>query len=166
MPITTPVKRLKLENIVLSGTAFDVANIPAWANETNIQIFGLSTNGTQAPALRIGAGGSPAAAGYVSPSFKVATSNAITAQAISTDRFKISPINTAADIHTIQLQIKKISNFKYMYECNGYLDEATDAQFSAFGFVDLGANMDIIRLLTQNGTDVFDGGIMHVEFKE
>lgn len=164
MPLTQQQNRLLIENINLTGTAVDLTGIPAWAKEINIHVENMSTNGTNSPLFRIGTNSTPDSTGYKYIAGLIRENNAAIGNAVNADGFKFSTLNAAADTLSAKINLKKYNGNSWAFNSNSLYENATvDGATYGCGFKALTGNLDIIRFLTVNGTDVFDSGTVHIE---
>lgn len=162
MPISQVQNKLIFENMALSGlSAKDISGIPAWANKIIITIDQLSTNGSQGEALKIGTGGVVDDTGYSSVRFSSSVCSSI-----STDKFNLNTFVAASDSARGVIVLRRVYGNFWSADGSFFIDAATDDAWSVSGFKSLAGKLDIIRLVTGNGKDLFDAGFLTVEVSE
>lgn len=135
-----------------SGTSNDATGIPPWAKRIKIITNSVSTNGTSAKLLQIGAG-SITTSGYTSVGFDVNTGGGV-GGAGSTAGFIIYSNAAADSMHAV---------IELIYNGSAWICGYTGYQNSTMGLfgggaITLAGVLDRVRLTTVSGADTFDGG--------
>jgi hypothetical protein len=141
-----------------SGTSIDFTGLPSWVKRVTVMFDGVSTNGTSALLVQVGAG-SFTTTGYASTSTAAAASVATTN---STAGFNVRTA-TAAQTFAGFMNICLISANVYISSHTGKID--TTDTISGGGNVTLSATLDRIRITTVNGTDTFDAGSINILYE-
>ena len=143
-----------------SGTSIDFTALPSWIKRITVQFSGVSTSGTSAILVQIGAG-SVTSTGYVSSA--QAFSATATSNSTSTAGF-LSSISSASSARSGQWVITNITGNTWV--CSNTLgDSATSSAGIGGGTVALGGTLDRVRITTVNGTDTFDAGSVNLLYE-
>ena len=156
---TGTIQLLKLETAqaTTSGTFKDFLNIPSWAKKITVMFNEVSTNGTSAYLIQIGAG-SIVTSGYVSTSNELNQSNA-TSGVSSTSGFALrSSVATVLASGSVSLMLVG-SNI--WIESHVFKTSTSNVSVGG-GSLFLGSTLDRLRLTTANGTDTFDAGSVNI----
>lgn len=146
-----------------SGTSIDFTSIPSWVKRVTVMFSGVSTNGSSALQIQIGAGsitssgyngyatrlGAAPANVYTSMSAGFVTSDN---QASSTTRYGMFVLaNLSANIWNLS---------------GSHTSTATTGDTCLVnGNVSLSGTLDRIRITTVNGTDTFDAGSINILYE-
>ena len=137
-----------------SGTSIDFTSIPSWVKRITVMLSGVSTNGSSAKLIQIGAG-SITSTGYIAASIQF-TANASVG---STAGFPIYG-NSTADTVCGSLVLTTLGSNIWVASGNA---APINAQLAlTAGGVTLGGTLDRVRLTTVNGTDAFDAGSVNI----
>jgi hypothetical protein len=141
-----------------SGTSIDFTSLPTWVKKITVMFNGVSTNGTSALFMQVGAG-SIATSGYTSQAAQVTSQTTSTSGLVLT--FSSAAASNRAGIATICLVSSNTWVSASILSCpdNG-LQMAT-----AGGTVALGGTLDRVRITTVNGTDTFDAGSINIQYE-
>lgn len=136
-----------------SGTSIDFV-IPTWARKVTLMFNAVSTNGASALQVQLGTGGVPTTTGYVAGAEYLGTSTV--ANQTATTGFLQYGGNATDARYGMMVFTHMGSN---IWVCNGsiYNSNGTTLNVCAGG-VTLAGAINLLRLTTINGTDVFDGG--------
>jgi hypothetical protein len=141
-----------------SGTAIDFTGIPSWVKRVTVMLNGVSTSGSSAIQIQLGAG-SITTSGYGSSSSYI-TGGAYQSAGYSTG-FGINNIG-AADFRS----------GSYVFTLLGSNLWCGIANFSSSGLVNhcagsvpLSGTLDRVRITTVNGTDTFDAGSINILYE-
>ncbi len=147
-----------------SGTSIDFTSIPSWVKRITVLYMGISTNGSSAYQVQIGAG-SVTTTGYVSYASSSGTGG--TAVISSTTGFPITPANGAATTQTGSMQIQNITGNTWVSSsCGAGVDGAgSSTSRTGGGSLALGGTLDRVRITTVNGTDTFDAGSINILYE-
>jgi len=143
------------QQATISGATVDLSTaIKPGVRRITLAFNGVSSNGTSAKLVQIGAG-SFITSGYKSSGGAIATASA--GGSSSTAGFLVGNFSLAADeINGIMTLINNSGNDWVMAFHGG--SSAGNFAAASGGFLSLGAPLERIRLITANGTDTFDGG--------
>jgi hypothetical protein len=137
-----------------SGTSIDFTGIPSWVKRITVMLSGVSTNGSSAKLIQIGAG-SITSTGYIAASIQF-TANASVG---STAGFPIYG-NSTADTVCGSLVLTTLGSNIWVASGNA---APVNAQLAiTAGGVTLGGTLDRVRFTTVNGTDAFDAGSVNI----
>jgi len=141
-----------------SGTSIDFTGIPSWVKRVTVMFNGVSTNGSSALLMQVGAG-SVATSGYTSQAAQVTSQTTSTSGFVLT--FSSAAASNRAGIATICLVSSNTWVSSAIMSCpdNG-LQMATSG-----GTVALGGTLDRVRITTVNGTDTFDAGSINILYE-
>lgn len=162
-PLTQAVAQLA------GGTNVDFTGIPSWAKQITVMFVNVSTNGTNGYRIKLLDGGADVAA-YIAASFGI--TNAV-AQSVSnvTNGWPIA-IATASSAYSGQLIISKVNgspgNSANWVGTGQFYDGTGTPRItvvSGFSTVFSGNTPDGIRITTNGGTSVFDGGIINIMYE-
>ncbi len=147
-----------------SGTSIDFTSIPSWVKRVTVMFNGVSTNGTSAYQVQIGAG-SIATTGYTSQATSSGTAG--NSALSSTTGLLITPANGAATTQSGSMRIQNISGNVWVADsCGAGVDGAGSATSrTSGGSVTLSGTLDRIRITTVNGTDTFDAGSINILYE-
>jgi hypothetical protein len=144
-----------------SGTSIDFTGIPSWVKRITVMLNGVSTNGTSAIQIQLGAG-SVETSGYASTSAYSQAGNAAGALT-STAGLLVNTGGSATNTHTGHMVITNISGNIWI-ESNAVGTNTTLAFFGG-GSKTTSSTLDRIRITTANGTDTFDAGSINILYE-
>ena len=147
-----------------SGTSIDFTSLPAWVKKITVMLAGVSTSGTSAFLVQIGAG-SITNTGYVSGAVSAQSTASSSAAFTSTAGFLATgSINSAAGLQTGTVTIVNFnSNAWVASTCVAQTDGTRGAVGG--GSITLGGTLDRVRITTVNGTDTFDAGTINIIYE-
>lgn len=140
-----------------SGTAIDFTGIPSWAKRITVMFNGVSTSGTSAVLMQIGAG-SITSTGYNSTS----STQAGTATS-STAGFL--PAGTVAATNTFSGMVAVATLGSNVWVSSGMVKNSTTGMNYSAGDVTLSGVLDRVRITMANGTDTFDAGSINILYE-
>jgi hypothetical protein len=143
-----------------SGTLVDFTGIPSWVKRITVMFNGVSTNGSSNFFIRLGSV-SIATTGYVSTG--ISTSTGGSAVATSTTGLLVSGNNVNSYALVGNVIITNISSNTWV--ASGYGLQATTQTIGMGGSVTLPGALDIVRITTVNGTDIFDAGTINIMYE-
>ena len=146
-----------------TGTSVDFTGIPSWARRVTVLFNAVSTNGSAAFLVQLGAG-SVATSGYNSVG-TILQGGATPSSANSTAGFISSNAGAAADaFHGSYVYNLLGSNF---WTGGGSLVRysGTHQTHLSVGGVTLSGTLDRVRVTTTNGTDTFDAGTINILYE-
>jgi hypothetical protein len=145
-----------------SGTSIDFTSIPSWVKRVTVMFNGVSTNGTSAVIVQIGAG-SVTTSGYVSSSGNVYGANA-TAVATSTVGMILQQ-NVAGSTRIGHMIFTNISGNVWVASHSLGDTSSFITNMTGGGNVTLSGTLDRVRITTVNGTDTFDAGSINILYE-
>jgi hypothetical protein len=144
-----------------SGTSIDFTGIPSWVKRITVMFNGISTNGSSAVQIQIGAG-SVTTSGYTSTSANAYGTNSV-AVASSSAGF-ITQFASASSARNGQMILTNVSgNIWVSSHMMG--DVSGQGGCVGGGTVTLSGTLDRIRITTVNGTDAFDAGSINILYE-
>ena len=146
-----------------SGTSIDFTSIPNWVKRVTVMFNGVSTSGTSAYLVQIGAG-SVTTTGYLSGTLAVQSGATSSGGTTSTAGFAIISANVAAYLYSGTLQIVNLTGNTWI-ENGNFLDTTAARGSISGGSIALGGTLDRVRITTVNGTDTFDAGSINILYE-
>lgn len=140
-----------------SGTFVDFtsADIPSWARRIKMHWNAVSTNGVSHYLVQVGTGGVPLTTTYVSNSQATEAGPSVATGSATTGYLALS--GSAAIITSGHVELNLIAPNTWQAVLN--LTRMNNSGLtSGCGIVTLSGILDIIRVTTMNGTDIFDAG--------
>ena len=145
-----------------SGTSIDFTGIPSWVKRVTVMFNGVSTNGTSAPRVQIGAG-SVDTTGYLGSSSVIASGVLATLFTNGFD-FTDNGAQTAAFVRHGSLVLSTLGS--NIWTANGTISNSDAGRvFVLAGAKTLSATLDRVRITTVNGTDTFDAGSINILYE-
>jgi len=144
-----------------SGTAIDFIGIPSWVKRITVMFNGVSTNGTSAIQVQIGAG-SVETTGYSSSTAYSQTGNvagAITGNA----GFLVNTGASAVTTHTGHMVITNVSG--NLWVASSVVGTSAAIAFFGGGSKTTSSVLDRVRITAANGTDTFDAGTINILYE-
>jgi len=145
-----------------SGSSVTFTNIPSWVKRITVVANTISSNGTSHLQVRLGSGGTLLNSGYVGYSDIAYTSTAIMRD---TDGFPMYYDTASFQISGNMVFTNPTGN---LWICSGVGScsggSPTFGWYSS-GYVTLGGQLNIIGVVTQNGTDTFDNGSVNIIYE-
>ena len=138
-----------------TGTSIDFTGIPSWVKRITVMLNGVSTNGTNAIIVRIGAG-SFVTTGYVSTSSDAGGADNTTVGFLTTRSISASRIYTGA------LVISKITGNTWI--SHGIVGSDTSV-YANSGSLALSGVLDRLSVTTTAGTNTFDAGEINISYE-
>jgi hypothetical protein len=143
-----------------SGTSIDFTSIPSWAKRITVMFAGVSTSGTSAVLIQLGAG-SVTTTGYVT-STSILGASTLSTTASTAAILNITG-NTATSTVYGNIIINNITGNTWVASYSGIRESGTT--FAGGGGIALGGTLDRVRLTTANGTDTFDAGSINILYE-
>jgi hypothetical protein len=150
--------------ITSSGTSHDFTSIPSWVKRITVLVREMGTSGSSSPIIQIGSSGVPTTTGYVSNTSVIG--NGPTATAASTTGFFLTPTGYYSPAWgfsgsmTICLISPTVWVASGLFGVNGASNTTTVG-----GYLNISGTLDIVRLTTANGTDVFSSGEINIFYE-
>lgn len=147
-----------------SGTSIDFTSIPSWVKRITVMFSGISTNGSSAWQVQVGAG-SVSTTGYVSQATSTTTGGA--GGLTSTTGMLLGPTVGAAALHTGAMRIHNITGNTWIADSVGSGLDGGGSIISRTGGgnITLAGTLDRVRITTVNGTDTFDAGSINILYE-
>ena len=146
-----------------SGTSIDFTGIPSWVKRVTVMFSGVSTNGTSAKLLQLGAG-SVTTSGYTAVCATVYAGASYTALATSTAGFIVLDNNAGNLLHGTYV-FTLISGNTWVGSSAMNTSGSLPYGFTGSGNIALGGTLDRVRITTVNGTDTFDAGSINILYE-
>ena len=143
-----------------SGTSIDFTSIPSWVKRITVMFQGLSTNGSSAIQIQIGAG-SVTTTGYLGGADFFNTTPGPT---LFTSGFALVDNTSAATVLHGLATICLLNSNNWVYSSQGMNSNTTGYAVGA-GSLALGGTLDRVRITTANGTDTFDAGSINIFYE-
>lgn len=141
-------------------TEVDFTSIPAWVKEIKFQFISFSTNGVSVPTLQLGTSGTPETSGYTSRASNITTT--ASTGAASNGFIVAQSVGADTVLHGfVTLALEDATNNTWVIS-GGLAFANFTAQSLTSGSKALAGTLDMIRLTTGNGTDLFDGGNVNI----
>jgi hypothetical protein len=141
-----------------SGTSIDFTGLPTWVKRVTVMFNGLSTNGSAARQVQLGAG-SVQTTGYTSMATR------LSAAAGSTNGLVFDAAAGASDL-TYGIQTITTLGSNVWVSASSYSFGSSNSNGgSSGGAVTLSGTLDRIRITTVNGTDTFDAGTINILYE-
>lgn len=135
-------------------TEVDITSIPAGANFITITVFDASSNGASEMIVQLGTSGGLKTSGYLC----WGSTHGNAAEEYTTGFGVPDPTFVAAtDTTNWSFSMWRIHGNVWGFRGNEFTDGDSNSS-SAFGYVDLGGELDRFRLTHLNGTDAWDAG--------
>jgi hypothetical protein len=166
--ITGAVMSSMASSVLTPGTAqtntlvlsIDFTGIPSWARRITVMFNGVSTNGSSAFLIQLGAG-SVATSGYQSNGM-IFQGGSTPTSASSTSGFISSNAGAAADFFHGSYTYNLLGGNFWTGGGSLVRYSGTYQTHMSVGGVTLGGTLDRVRITTVNGTDLFDAGTINV----
>lgn len=138
-----------------SGTAINFTGIPSWANRVTVMFDGVSTNGSDFVAVRLGTSDGVDSANYTGTAVYYLGSNNGVANNIGTG---VSiPLGSSSTVRVGTIVFTRITGNRWAF--SGMVsDAATPAPAWVSGMKALSGVLDRLQITTNNGADTFDAG--------
>jgi hypothetical protein len=148
-------------NTSSNNTFIDFENIPSWAKRVTVSVNSVSTGGTSAIIVQIGAG-SFLATGYTGSASTTINGSQGAAQLSS--GFPISVSNSASSSLFGSLTLIKLSGNDW--NASGSLGAGNEPRtYTTGGCVSLSGTLDRVRITTANSSDIFDAGTINISYE-
>jgi hypothetical protein len=146
-----------------SGTSIDFTGIPSWVRRITVMFAGVSTNGTSAITVRVGAG-SVQATGYLTAYVVLQQAQAVTVSQ-STTGYDLSNATAAAATISGSMRIELLASNTWI--ATHLVNRGSDVAqvWSGSGSCAVSGTLDRVRITTANGTDTFDAGSINILYE-
>lgn len=145
-----------------SGTSIDFTTIPSWVKRITVMFNGVSTSGTSATIIQIGAG-SVTTTGYASGGMQAGATNVVTGLS-TTSGLLVGNGVSAANLTTGAAVLTTMGSNLWVMQSSGGFENVAYG-FSCGGKVSLSGTLDRLRLTTIGGTDTFDAGSVNILYE-
>jgi hypothetical protein len=146
-----------------SGTSIDFTSIPSWAKRITVMYQAVSTNGSSAKLVQIGAG-SVTTTGYTSQAIYSGSASASPVTTTATNGFVIG--NTAAaDSLTGMFILLNVTGNDWTGTHTISVSGSSVGMQLGSGFITLSGALDRVRITTANGTDTYDAGTINIIYE-
>jgi predicted outer membrane repeat protein len=155
----TPLVSGTANTSISGGSIVPFTSIPSSAKRITIMFSGVSTNGTSAPLVQIGTGGSATTSGYNGAAVNLSNGGSIGVNSYTTG-FGLNYANPANVIYGHMILVWLTNNLwtaSYTFASTG-----GGGICNGSGSVSLGGTLDYLRVTTVNGTDLFDAGSINI----
>ena len=140
-----------------SGTSIDFTSIPSWVKRITVMLNGVSTSGSSAYLVQIGAG-SVTTSGYSGSSAYGTTATTYSAG------FIISSAQSASTLQSGVVTLTLLGSNTWVQNAIIGLSNASTPTVGG-GVLALGGVLDRVRITTVNGTDTFDAGSINILYE-
>ena len=148
-----------------SGTYKDFTSIPSWVKRITVMLSGVSTSGTSGLKIQIGNSGTPVTTGYTGTTVVTGTGASTVSETTGFSLIQntgITAAGTAQGLATICL----VNASTYTWAFSSTLGVVGPTYLSASGgYLTLTGALDIVRIVTNNGTDTFDAGTINILYE-
>ena len=142
-----------------SGTSIDFTSIPSWVKRITVMFNGVSTNGTSAVIVQLGAG-SVETTSYLATQGIIIT--ATPATAAYTTGFPVGGTDVA-NTRSGQVIMTLLGSNSWI--SSAVIKGGTGTMAYSAGDKTLSGTLDRIRITTVNGTDTFDAGSINILYE-
>ena len=139
-----------------TGTSVDFTGIPSWVKRITVMLSGVSTSGTSAVQIQIGAGNFTTS-GYAGSSSFSSTVTNYSAGFIA--HHNIAAVTVAYST----VEIVKVDGNTWLETHS--TSSASNVTAVGNGGLTLSGTLDRIRITTVNGTDTFDAGTINIMYE-
>jgi hypothetical protein len=144
-------------------TAVDFTGIPSWAKRVTVMLSEVSTNGSNAVQIQVGAG-SVVTSGYVGAVDAQATGGGSTQASTSGLLLERSAVIAATSTRTGVARFERVSGNRWNATYLGAINVSNNLIAWSAVTISLGGDLDRVRL-TSNGTDQFDAGTVNISWE-
>lgn len=151
-------------SVTASGTSVEFTAIPSWVKRITVMFSAVSTSGTNALQIQLGAG-SVTTSGYYSNAAQI---NGGTGQINSTSGMVVNGGPTAAATMGGIVTIALLGSNIWVAAGSTYYTNAAGAMSSNAGTVTLGGTLDRLRIIasaTGSPSDTFDAGSINILYE-
>ena len=140
-----------------SGTSIDFTSIPAGTKVIYISFSGVSTNGSSDAIIQIGDSGGVETSGYTGANVDSAQSGGVAMSA----GFILDNLQASGSAHYGSVVLTLLNSSTFIWAMTSTIAHGSYLTFSAGGKT-LSAELDRVRLTTENGSDTFDAGSVNI----
>jgi hypothetical protein len=144
-----------------SGTSIDFTSIPSWVKRVTVMFNEVSTNGTSNYQVQLGTGGVATTSGYRVYASTFGSSSIASSDFTSGYGVRIA---RAAEVASGQFVFTNLSGniWTGQYFIS---DNINGESFLGGGSVTLAGTLNMVRITTVNGTDIFDAGSINILYE-
>mgnify|MGYP000676842831 CR=1 FL=1 len=147
-----------------SGTSIDFTSIPSWVKRITVMFNGVSLSGTSEILIRLGVSGTPETTGYLT-NYSRSTGSSIATSSSTTDGFNATGgVGVAANTINGQYIFSTIGSNIWVGSAVIY-SSGTNYMVSSAGSKTLAGTLNMVRILSLNGTDTFDAGSINILYE-
>jgi len=145
-----------------SGTAVDFTSIPSWVKRITVILNGVVLNGTSLPQIRLGTLASGIlSTGYTANLAAISTSNAFATS--SAGHILVNSGNTGF-AYIGSVVFCNVTGNTWVGNGTTYYGAAGNTTIHTSS-INLGSNLDRVRITSGNGTDLFNAGTINIMFE-
>lgn len=153
--------RLGTQQATTSGAFKEFTGIPPWARRITLHLWYVSTNGATNILVQLGTGGAPTASGYAGYSVFSWASGIVPISSTA----GIPIFNNAASYsHFGQLTFTNVGGNAWVAS-GQFVTGGTQGSIVSGGVIELAGVLNYLRIVTANGTDVFDAGAVNITWE-
>lgn len=153
--------RLGTQQATTSGVFKEFTGIPSWARRITLHLWYVSTNGATNILVQLGTGGAPTASGYAGYSVFSWASGVVPISSTA----GIPIFNNAASYsHFGQLTFTNVGGNAWVAS-GQFVTGGTQGAIVSGGVIELAGVLNYLRIVTANGTDVFDAGAVNITWE-
>jgi hypothetical protein len=147
-----------------SGTVVDFTGIPSWVQRITIMFDGLSTSGSDAVIVQLGASGGIEDSGYTSVS---SYGGSVGNYSSSTRGFIIDPGNSVGAAQARRGAITLVNIYSSRWVCSGAVSGSNVTGAISGSKLISGGTLTQIRITTDNASpvDIFDTGLVNIMYE-
>jgi hypothetical protein len=147
-----------------SGTSIDFTGIPSWVKRITVMFSGVSLSGTSEILIRLGVSGTPETTGYLT-NYSRSTSSSIATSSFTTDGFNVTGgVGLAANTVHGQYIFSTLGSNIWVGSAVIF-SYGTNYMVNSSGSKTLAGTLNMIRILSGNGTDTFDAGSINILYE-
>jgi hypothetical protein len=144
-----------------SGTSIDFTGIPSWVKRITVMLGGVSVSGVSNIAIRLGTSGGFVTSGYLGVGSNLALSPTF---ANNDTGFRFSAVNADTSVWHGSAVLTNLTN--NVWTISGALGRSDAEAIGLFaGSVNIGGQVDRLRVTTLIGTDTFDAGSVNIMYE-
>lgn len=145
--------------VTASGTSIDFIGIPSWVKRITVMFDYISTNGgSYKPLIQLGTASGVVTTGYTSASTIATNTNGII----------VIPSTGSGDRQSGMAIISLMDSTTNKWAGFGIVENTAGANsnfFASGSISNLGGTLTRVRITTNNGTDVFNGGTINILYE-
>ena len=155
---------LKTPVTTTSGTSIDFTGIPPGVKQVVVMFRGVSIDGTGTVIVQIGDSGGIETTNYSSMNVRLSGGQSIEGNPLTTG-FNAFTNNAGIVLQgSVTLTLENSSAFSWVSNVMLSSPTVTEAVYMGSGGKSLSAELDRVRITTQNGTDTFDAGEINIAY--